>query len=711
MRTLFAVALCVGLLVMGSGVLQSATAADDDFSLQLRHQRESSAGSGRYHRLSRGETWKASETAVIVCDVWDFHHCLNAVRREGELAPRLNDVLIAARQRGATIIHSPSGCMDAYMDHPARRRAMQAPPSKQLPDDIQSWCSRIPAEEQGKYPIDQSDGGEDDDPAEHAAWAAKLKAMGRNPKAPWKKQLDVIEIDSKRDYISDRGDEVWNILQQRGIKNVILTGVHTNMCVLGRPFGLRQMARNGKNVVLMRDMTDTMYNPQRWPYVSHFTGTDLIVAHIEKFVCPTITSDQVIGGETFRFSGDKRPHLVIVMAEDEYKTNETLPKFAVDELGKQFRVSFVFGSDTERHALPGIDALDDADVALFSVRRRWLPTKAMRTVRRFVESGKPVVGMRTASHAFEVRNKPAPDGYRDWPEFDAVVFGGNYHGHLGNKLTSRVEVVSDNADHPILMRFTPKPFQQGGSLYEASPLVDGTTVLLTGKAEGHPAEPVAWTFRRADKGRSIYTSLGQVDDFSNPQFLGFFRTAISWAAGLPAEAKASGGGDATSRNELPNRHWSLTTIPVKADSRGASVLRAPSGPVWLRSAVRLPSDWIQDDLSIELAVSDSPAKLWCNGHAAGLQPTGASDARPVRRRTRRWTIDPRWLETNDANLIVVRTESGDAAIFERAPVVVSGKNRLKLEGHWQFRIGDDPAWSNMPLPAKFGVSTDIVFQP
>jgi hypothetical protein len=76
------------------------------------------------------------------------------------------------------------------------------------------------------------------------------------------------------------------------------------MCVLGRPFGLRQMAKNGKNVVLMRDMTDTMYNPKRAPFVSHFKGTELIVEHIEKFVCPTITSDQMIGGKAFRFKGD-----------------------------------------------------------------------------------------------------------------------------------------------------------------------------------------------------------------------------------------------------------------------------------------------------------------------------------------------------------------------------------------------------------------------
>ena len=54
------------------------------------------------------------------------------------------------------------------------------------------------------------------------------------------------------------------------------------------------MVYQGQNVVLMRDMTDTMYNPARWPYVSHFTGTDLIVSHIERYVCPTITSDQFL---------------------------------------------------------------------------------------------------------------------------------------------------------------------------------------------------------------------------------------------------------------------------------------------------------------------------------------------------------------------------------------------------------------------------------
>ncbi|MCI0379314.1 MAG: isochorismatase family protein [Gemmataceae bacterium] len=260
-------------------------------------------GKEDYKIALRKEQWRSEQTALIVCDMWDAHHCLNAVRREEEMVPRMNQVLEKARMLGVLIIHAPSSCMAPYKDHPARKRAQAAPMAKTLPEDIGKWCHKIPAEEKGKYPIDQSDGGEDDDPKEHEEWHAKLKAKGLNHKAPWTKQHEGLKIHDE-DAISDSGVEIWNLLEERGIKNVILVGVHTNMCVLGRPFGLRQMAKNGKNVVLMRDMTDTMYNPKSWPNVSHFRGTELIVEHIEKFVCPTVTSDQLIGGRPFRFKGD-----------------------------------------------------------------------------------------------------------------------------------------------------------------------------------------------------------------------------------------------------------------------------------------------------------------------------------------------------------------------------------------------------------------------
>ena len=95
-------------------------------------------------------------------------------------------------------------------------------------------------------------------------------------------------------------------MQSRGIDNVILCGVHLNMCVLGRPFGIRQMVKLGKNVVLVRDMTDSMYSHQKRPFVNHFAGTDLVVNHVELHWCPSITSSDLTGKPPFRFKEDRR---------------------------------------------------------------------------------------------------------------------------------------------------------------------------------------------------------------------------------------------------------------------------------------------------------------------------------------------------------------------------------------------------------------------
>ena len=95
-------------------------------------------------------------------------------------------------------------------------------------------------------------------------------------------------------------------MKQRGIENVIVMGVHLNMCVLGRPFAIRQMVQQGQQVVLMRDLTDSMYNPAMRPFMSHFAGTDLLIDHVEKYWCATVSSEQVIGGKAFRFAEDRR---------------------------------------------------------------------------------------------------------------------------------------------------------------------------------------------------------------------------------------------------------------------------------------------------------------------------------------------------------------------------------------------------------------------
>lgn len=480
------------------------------------------------------ESWDAKSTAVIVCDMWDAHHCLNAVRRVGEIAPRMNRFLIEARKRGATIIHAPSSCVDFYKDAPARKRVASVPKTKSPPQDIKDWCYWIDdGEEKIGYPIDASDGGEDDDLEEHERWAKQLAAMGRNPRSPWKRQVATLEIKDE-DYITDDGIENWSILEHEGIENVMLVGVHTNMCVLGRPFGLRQLAKNGKNVVLVRDLTDTMYNPKMSPYVSHFSGTDLIVEHIEENVCPTITSDQLLGDEAFRFKHDRRPHVVMLIGEREYHTAKSLPIFAKQHLYKDMKVSYVLASEDDGNLFVGVEAVRDADLLLVSVRRRALPKAHLQMIRDYVDRGGPVVGIRTASHAFSLRNEPAPQGHDVWPEFDAEVFGGNYQGHHGNKQEGGVVtyVWSSVADEQT-KRWPMLGVDQAKTtswLYKTSPLGPGANVLMMGRVNDRkPYEPVTWTNIHKGGGRAFYTSLGHPDDFADESFQQMLKAGIEWA--------------------------------------------------------------------------------------------------------------------------------------------------------------------------------------
>lgn len=502
----------------------------DDFEIckQSRHRE-----TGRVSLTQ--ESWKPAETALIICDMWDSHHSGNAARRTAELAPHLDRFAKSVRASGALVIHAPSSTIDFYRDHPARNRATGIPDAPDLPSDIGTWCHwKDSTEETVGYPVDHSDGGGDDDPRELKAWHAKLQAQGRTVGSPWQRQIATIAIDPDRDAISDSGTEIWNLLHQRNIKNVFLAGVHTNMCVLGRPFGLRQLSRNGKNVVLVRDLTDTMYNPAMRPFVSHFRGTDLVVAHTEQQVCPTVTSDQILRGSTaFRFPADKRKNLVALIAEAEYKTADTLPPFLENNLQDHFKIEFCFPHPKDPNRLLDAGKIAAADLLLVSVRRRTPPTGQLAAIRAHVESGKPVVGIRTSSHAFALRKGSPPDGMSAWPEFDADVLGGNYQGHHGNKLGTSATVAG--TAHPVLNGLTKgQTFPTGGSLYINSPLRPGAAVLATGSAESvERDEPVAWVNTPGSGSRVFYTSLGHPDDFSSKAFVTLLSNACLWAAGIP----------------------------------------------------------------------------------------------------------------------------------------------------------------------------------
>jgi len=257
-------------------------------SLQLNTRNQVKAGD-KYICKTAVTIWDAKKTAVVICDMWSKHWCASATERVGEMAPRMNAVLEAARKKGCLIIHCPSGGVKLYANTTMRKLAADAPNVKtKIP--LQGWCY-LDDKHEAKLPIDDSDGGCDCLPK----CSTKTKMDRR--------QVAVIKME-KGDAITASA-EAFYLMKQRGIKNVIVMGVHTNMCVLGRPFSIRQMVYQGQNVVLVRDLTDTMYNPRMRPFVSHFRGTDLVIEHIEKFWCPTITSVDFVGGEPLKFKNDK----------------------------------------------------------------------------------------------------------------------------------------------------------------------------------------------------------------------------------------------------------------------------------------------------------------------------------------------------------------------------------------------------------------------
>ena len=285
-----------GLLSSFNSTVRTAEPAETNvFPVILQKRIEGSAGQSR--PVKEAVYWKPEQTAIIVCDMWDDHTCKQAARRVAEMAPAMNETLKAARKKGVFIIHAPSGRMNFYEDTPQRQRAIDAP-FVEAPLDFK-WKYWNEEKEGTPLPFVRAGG-----------CGCKVNCKGWEPdetglrhwkgeKIPWTRQIKTIEI-ADADAISDNGQEVYNLLETRGIKNVVLMGVHTNLCVCGRPFGLRQMVYQGKNAVLCRDLTDSLFQ-QNDPPISHYRGTELVVEHIEKKICPTTTSTTFTGKPAFHF--------------------------------------------------------------------------------------------------------------------------------------------------------------------------------------------------------------------------------------------------------------------------------------------------------------------------------------------------------------------------------------------------------------------------
>jgi nicotinamidase-related amidase len=244
-----------------------------DLVLHLQTRVELFNGSGQWEELTVPKISAPNQVALLICDMWDQHWCKIATQRCDTIARQMAPVVDAARAHGVLIIHAPSGCMAFYQGIPQRQRMLSAP--KVTP----------PAERELAEPPLPFDYVYD----EHGCEDTPICPLTK----PWTREHPAIHIGAE-DGISDDGAEVYNVLRQQQRTMLLIAGVHTNMCVLRRSFAIRQMSRWGIDCALVRDLTDAFYVPTMPPYVSHDQGTELVVQHIEQYLCPSIASEDLM---------------------------------------------------------------------------------------------------------------------------------------------------------------------------------------------------------------------------------------------------------------------------------------------------------------------------------------------------------------------------------------------------------------------------------
>jgi type 1 glutamine amidotransferase len=227
----------------------------------------------------------------------------------------------------------------------------------------------------------------------------------------------------------------------------------------------------------------------------------------------------ILGGGSatvFAASSKKKPLSVCMLSgSEEYKSNESLSAFQ-KFVEKKYPVKCSRAFWKSKNDLPGLESLDSCDVMLVFTKRLELPKDQLERIKKYCYSGRPIVGVRTASHAFQ-----------NWLELDREFFGGDYKGHYGSGPACKVATAKGAAKNPVLAGF--KPFETPTKLYKNPHIAADTHLLLTGSIPDH-TEPVAWTreYRRA---RIFYTSLGAPADFENELFRNLLINAIHWTAG------------------------------------------------------------------------------------------------------------------------------------------------------------------------------------
>jgi type 1 glutamine amidotransferase len=253
-----------------------------------------------------------------------------------------------------------------------------------------------------------------------------------------------------------------------------------------------------------------------------------------------------------KLADSTKPLIVFVTGDHEYSGEATLP-FIAAELEKNygFRTKFLkaFPDHNAEENIPGLEALKEADVAVFFLRWRRLPADQIKFIEDYLKSGKPVVGFRTTTHAF---NYPKGHALEKWNSFGELAFnappgwgGKANHTHYGHKSTTEVSVIAAEEKNPLLTGV--ENFSAKSWLYKVLPDYPskGSKWLLMGHSINPDKNdavdnPVAWTGVNSYGGNFFMTTLGHPEDFNQESFQHLIINAIHWAGGKPVPKKWAG---------------------------------------------------------------------------------------------------------------------------------------------------------------------------
>lgn len=246
------------------------------------------------------------------------------------------------------------------------------------------------------------------------------------------------------------------------------------------------------------------------------------------------------------YAADDKPHVVLIAGTLHYSPELTLPVFAKELERFGFRTTVVMGEgDPEKkteNVLPGIEALADADAAIFFMRFLKLPDDEWQPIEDYLKAGKPVIGLRTANHSFKY---PKDHDRFEWNEgFGRRVIGTPYIVHQSS--VTEISVVPKYLKHPIMTHVDTANWESLGTLY-LTRLEPGCKPLMTGTGTGKmrllergfgttlanesEADIVAWAWENEWSGKVFGSTLGHPGDFGEESFTRMLVNSVCWAVG------------------------------------------------------------------------------------------------------------------------------------------------------------------------------------